>query len=345
MHTLRFFIFITLLLLPCMLHAQYYPFVLTTTPPECHQCVNFDMSLYQSLITALFSSKIFIGDSSLYSVPASAYNPPSADSLTRTLSLKITRTHTIQFKELTPYLKEKIEFEEYTLQVTVSSATNPHEFFIEYHKIPPPQLETTFNDIAQKIIEYYASQRIPVLYQKPFAIHLTAITLAPVYITASKNLSEYAHSAAGFTCLATIDNTYNPLIAIPSITWFTLNKPVASIQSWHSIAIMLNAGYRLVLPFSFSITPYLGAGYILHIINGDKYHTYPPFSYSRELLYNPQIASGITLGFTLDPQLSLVGSAAYTMFFESSSHYSYIQYFFGFTFHSNFLLMQSTVHH
>ncbi|MEW6527690.1 MAG: hypothetical protein AB1444_13625 [Spirochaetota bacterium] len=335
----------TLLLLPCSAYAQYYPFVLKANPPICNQCKNFDMSLFQSLVNALISSQIFIGDSSLYSVPAGAYNPPSADSLTRTLSLTITRTHTIQFKELTPYLKEKMEFEEYSIQVTVSSATNPHEFFVEYQKIPPRQLETTFNDIAQKIIEYYASQRIPLLYQKPFAIHLTAITLAPVYITAPKNLSDYAHSAAGATCMATIDNTYYHVSVMPSITWFTLNKPVASIQSWHSIAIMLNAGYRLALPFSFSITPYIGAGYILHIINGDKHHTYPPFSYAREFLYNPQVASGITLGFTLDPQLSLTGSAAYTMFFESSSYYSYIQYLFGFTFHSNLLLMQSTVHH
>ncbi|MDH7555140.1 MAG: hypothetical protein QHH74_15975 [Spirochaetota bacterium] len=344
MFKLRYIILIMVLWLPCKLQAQYYPFILNTTPPICNQCKNFDTSLHQSLVNTLITSGIFMGDSSSYIIPAGAYNPPPLTQLVRTLSTNITRQHTIYYKELTAYLKEKIKTENYTIEITVASAESPQEFTAVHKNIPPQQLDQTFKTIAQDIITFYSSKRIPLLYQKPFTLNLTGLTLAPVYSILHKTIKHYAHSASGFQCSTTISNTYIPVVAMPSITWFTLNNPIKTIQSWHSLSIMMHAGYQQALPFLLSITPFIGAGYILHYIEGDKTHNYPPYSYSRSFYYNPQVAAGTILELILDPGLSLSAGAAYTMFFESSRQNAYMQYSFGFTFHGNLLLYQRAIH-
>ncbi|HOJ28819.1 MAG TPA: hypothetical protein PL059_07065 [Spirochaetota bacterium] len=345
MRKVHYICIIIMLWLPCRVNAGYYPFILTTTPVTCHQCKHFDNSLYQSLVYTLTASGIFIGDSSSYSIPAGAYNPPGNNQLLRNLSIDITYSRKIHYKELTTYLKEKVETESYTIAITIASSENPQEFTALYPNISPHQLEHTFNSIAQDILQFYSSKRIPVLYQSPFAFYVTGLTLAPVYSILHDKLNNYAHSATGFQCLFTINNTYIPLTIMPSITWFTLNNPIKTINSWHSVSFMMHAGYQQALPFSVSITPYIGAGYILHYIEGDKTHTYPPYSYSHSFYYNPQVATGIIFELILDPQLSLEAGAAYNMFFASSSQFSYLQYSFGFTFHGNILLYQATPYH
>ena len=342
------------LLLFCMLpsykaYASYYPFILQSKPPVCNHCIQPSdtvIVLHHNLIQQLLSSGVFIGDSSSYVIPAGAINIPPVGELIRTLTVEITAQRSILYKELTPYLKEKIEQTSYSITVTVSSGADPQEYVIQKENLTSQQLEQLYVTIAHDIIDFYSSRRIPVLYQTAFAITLTAITLSPVYIDAFKELKDYAHSGSGFQASTCIENTKLPsLVVIPALTWFMLHDPVVTVNYWHSISFMMQAGYRIKLPLSLSCTPFIGAGYTMHIISGDTHHSYPPYSYSQSIYYNPQITAGIILALMLDPQLSLSSSAAYTTYFESSSHSSYFMYTLGFTFHCNWQLYQTMVYH
>lgn len=348
MNTLRYILLsaITCALLYSGAYASYYPFILKTVPPVCIRCDHAVEEYHKHLIQTLLNSGIFIGDSSSYTIPEGAYNPPNINELFRTISVSVTSRRIVSYKKLTPYLTEKLENTEYTVTITIASQTNPVEYTIKEENITAQQLEQFFEKAGSDIIAFYSQKQIPVLYQSPGIFSFTGITLSPVHIASSTKLKECAHSGAGFTISSYFTyNQFPRLTIMPSITWFMLQHPVASIKSWHSISLMFNTGYPVQLPWSFSVTPFAGAGYIVHSITGDRYHTYPPYTYSHSFYYNPQVATGIILSLMLDSQLSVSGSAAYTTFFGSSSHWSYFMYTLGFTFHCNIVLYQTKPYH
>ena len=317
-------------------YANYYPFILQVKPLICKNCTHPHDAIQSNLVQKLYASGIFAGSDN-YQLPV-ANNTPSFNELTRTLLVTIVTHHKTTYKELTPYLKEKTEYTTYTITATIDSSSVTAEFTTTYETIPQ-QLEQTIVSIANDIITFYSSRRIPIIYKTPLALSLNSINLPPTYIKPSKSIKQYSTSGAGFEISAYITDSQLPWLSfIPSISWFTLTNTVATIKSWHSIGILLSTGYTIHLPLRLSLTPYIGAGYLVHFINGDTIHHYPPYSYSTATYYNPQCAFGVIVSLQLDPLLYFFITPSYTTFFESSRHSSYTSYAFGFAFPCTFTL-------
>ena len=343
-HTMRTLIYIVsisfFLILWHTAYANYYPFILQVKPIICKNCTQSHDAIIQShLVQKLYESGIF-ASSHNYQLPV-ASNTPSVNELTRMLSVTIVTYHKTTYKELTPYLKEKNEYITYTITVTMDSSSITAEFTTTY-ETTPHKLEQTIASIASDIITFYSSRRIPIIYKTPLVLSLNSINISPTYIKTSKSIKQYSTSGAGFEISAYITASRLPWLSfIPSLSWFTLTNTVTTIKSWHSIGILVSMGYTIQVPFRLALTPYIGVGYLVHRINGDTMHYYPPYSYSSATYFNPQCAAGITITLQLDPQLYFFITPSYTTFFESSRHSSYSSYAFGFAFPCTFTLYSS----
>lgn len=92
------------------------------------------------------------------------------------------------------------------------------------------------------------------------------------------------------------------------------------IEYHHAIPLLVRAGYQFNLPKNFSMTPLLGAGFIIHLISQDISQVRIPgvYRYSLRPYYDPQIMVKCEVSYSIG-RWSILLAPSFTAFFEKKS--------------------------
>lgn len=113
-----------------------------------------------------------------------------------------------------------------------------------------------------------------------------------------------------------------------SINVFDLKDKKDGIQSAFSTSLFLNAGYNFLIADNMVITPYFGAGYILHSVKGDiNSDAVPPgggYNYKDNLYYGPSLVLGIQYAYIINEKYQFITAPYYAFYFEPKAVKSFI---------------------
>ncbi len=100
-----------------------------------------------------------------------------------------------------------------------------------------------------------------------------------------------------------------------SASWYSFRNENDNFNSFSSTELGLLAGYSLGIKRQWDITPLLGAGYNIHIVNENG---------DRKIYSDPQITAGLDISYIFFNDLKFVFSPSYTFFLEKDNTGRYL---------------------
>lgn len=91
-----------------------------------------------------------------------------------------------------------------------------------------------------------------------------------------------------------------------------------SVESIMSIPGLLYYGYTINVSRNFKLIPYIGVGYVFHMMSYDKdnYDQFGDYEYTRKTYLDPSVSAKIDIAYVITPFLHFVISPYYTYLFE-----------------------------
>jgi len=144
-------------------------------------------------------------------------------------------------------------------------------------------------------------------------------SLSPCYIMTAGDFSDLADWGYGINTNFSINNLFfHHSVLTLSLGFYSFEGADESIDFITMIPSALYFGYSYSMFMNISISPYIGFGYLLNMMNFDKngVDQFGNYKYSRKLYHDPLISARCDIDYRLSPFFHIFISPVYTVFIE-----------------------------
>ncbi len=243
------------------------------------------------------------------------------------LNVKLTqKEYNAGKKVISPYLTQIIKGKYYEVSVEVIDITkNVTREKYKERDGSKEKLKEKMRQVAIKIIKHYDKDKPqPLITSKPVKSKETTLfstsrlalwgsVLKPVGSYADIAKSGYGGGAGLYGNL----KSYSSVMLGISFEYYILDPAISSIQTIRQYSASLNIAYSILSKPIIRLSPYIGGGYIVCEINGNKNSAISETS--KNYYYDPSISAGLDISLPITDKLSLMVVPANTIFFEKNN--------------------------
>gem|GEM_PF-4096252 len=181
--------------------------------------------------------------------------------------------------------------------------------------------------IANRITKFYSKKFGNTGSKKgtSFGYSFAGLTVSPSYLFPMGDYSDMFDYGYGLDLeLNGKISPFDRLYLYPKLGIYNLKESADSIKSAQLCSLYLNLSYYVVNLKGFIMTPYLGAGYVFHYIDGDSDTSDSDTSTTKEFYYDPGFIAGLDLEYRITENTGILLSPSYRIYLDGSTTYSFV---------------------
>jgi hypothetical protein len=149
------------------------------------------------------------------------------------------------------------------------------------------------------------------------------------YLLSTSPYTGLADRGYGAGVTFTRRNEGSAILLLLSLGVYAMNDSQRGLTTDELITASVHIGYTYIPRPPLSLTPFAGAGYILHLVNREDPAVAGDSNYTRKTYHDPAVTAGCELGVRFGGIYQVLFTPSYTLFFEKGSNGHFIDFALG----------------